>query len=80
VSDTGQDIEVESIMSIEELINLQADTQGRFSFNMHGSGVFADCMWVNYYKDSRGYRVKRSNGSWKLLEFQNKQVIIGVES
>jgi len=76
MSDTGQEIEVPDELFMIEIIALEADTQGRFSFEVDSSAWFAICTWVNYYKTTAGYRQKDNNGAWKLLEHHNKKVLI----
>lgn len=76
MTDTGQDIEVPDEMFLSELIALEADTQGRFSFIVDPSAWFAMCTWVNYYKQS-GKRVKVPvRECWKLNKQQTKKVLI----
>ena len=76
MTDTGEDITVPDTMTVAQLIALESDTDGRFGFKIDPSGLFATCIWVNFYKkdDKREKDVKK--GCWKLLERQTKKVVI----
>lgn len=67
---------VKDSMSLQELIQLEEETQGRFSFTLDDSGLFAHVRWTEYARDSRDYRFKDDNGAWELEELQKKKVVI----
>jgi len=71
--DTGQDIIVPDEMTLPNMIELEADTQGRFSFLVDISGKFAVCYWVNFVQPRTKDTVKQC---WKLLPQQSKKVVI----
>lgn len=75
MTDTGQTISVPDSMKLSEMIALEKDTQGRFSFTVDISGKYAVCSYVNYVKP----RVKDDNGAYKLEAHIVKKVIILAE-
>lgn len=78
--DTGQDIDYENVPNtVQGLIELQEDTQDRFTFAIEPSGLIAVCSWVNYFKNGEGKRVKNAYGAYILDEYQKKTVVLQVE-
>lgn len=76
MSDTGQDIEIADNMTLTQLIEINRDTDGRMSFKVDSSGTFALVMWVNYYKKNNKREKNPERGCWKLLEHQQKKVVL----
>lgn len=70
-----QDCVVDDIMTATSLIDLSNITKGRFQFT--ATGMFADCIWVDYYRtDSGKLRLDNDTGSLTLKETQERRVVI----
>jgi len=71
-TDDGTEIQLPKETTLATLLDLQERTGGRFNFDLHSSGLFATCRYVNYEKDSRGHRVR--------LEGTKDNGLLGVET
>ena len=71
------DIDPPDSMNIAALITLNSNTKGRFSYQMHSSGLYVKATWVNYYRtDTGNFKVDNDTGSAVLLEREYKDIVI----
>ena len=80
LNDAGiADINPPDTMPLTAMISLNSNTKGRFTFNIHTSGLYAVCTWRNYYKtESAGnFKVDNDTGSAVMLPVETKDIVIG---
>lgn len=64
-------------MTLISMITLNNNTDGRFSFEIDESRLFARSTWVNYYQtDSGNYKVDNVTGSAVMNSLQSKDIVL----
>jgi len=71
-------IEIGDTVKISTLIALRAETSGRFVYNIHSSGLFAEVSYVNYILTAKGYKSMIGDTA-RLTDRITKTVMIGGE-
>lgn len=65
-------------MTLAAMISLNSNTRGRFNFEIHSSGLYAMCTWVNYYQTEAAgnYKIDNDTGAAVLDPQEKKDILI----